>query len=130
MKPKKKLDRLTKRWDRKASRGVEIGGEMMSNKDKRRYERSERKIKKAEGTKREEKVRGRYGYNYKAADAEGITPDETGHMPSRNEVTGEILKGRKHPTIYKTKKVERALGYRIKRRDGKMYSIEKKSRKK
>jgi len=36
------------------------------------------------------------------------------------------LKGKKHPTIYKTKKYERALGYKIKRKDGKMYSVKKK----
>jgi len=123
---KRKVERLDARFDRQASRGSMYHGEMTSKKDQRRYRSAERKVKKAEGTKREERVKDKYGYNYKRADELGYKPDETGHMASIDEETGLVLKGKKHPTIYKTKKYERALGYKIKRKDGKMYSVKKK----
>jgi hypothetical protein len=91
-------------------------------KDSRRYARAERKIKRSEGKRREGQVRKKYGYNYTAAEDAGIKPDKTGHWPSRNPKTGEILKGRKHPTIYKTKRAEKKLGYKIKKKNGRLYS--------
>ena len=99
----------------------------MPNEEKkieRRYQRAEKKIAKAKakspaaGIKAEKK----FGYNYEGAKSAGLTPDSTGHWPSRNPNTGEILKGRKHPTIGQTKKSERELGYKITRKDGTLYS--------
>jgi len=37
-----------------------------------------------------------------------------------------ILKGKKHPTIMKTKKIERALGNKIIKKDGERYSVSRK----
>ena len=53
------------------------------------------------------------GYNYKRAKELGITPDDTGHWPSRDPDSGEILKGRKHKTFDKTLKGEEDAGYEI-----------------
>jgi hypothetical protein len=98
------------------------GNSREKRKDNRRYARADRKIKKAEGKNREERVKKKYGYNYKAAKEAGLKPDESKHWPSRNPKTGEILKGRKHPTIYKTKRAEKKLGYKIKKKKGTLYS--------
>jgi len=66
-------------------------------------------------------------YDYETAEAAGITPDETGHWPSREPKTGQILKGRKHKTYHMTIKGEKAVGYEIyKGSDGKYYSKPKK----
>ena len=125
-----RVERLEARFRRQAQRGDMVGDEMVSKKDQRRYRRADKKIEKAKGTKREQKVRDKYGYDYKAAAAAGIERDETGHMSSRDPETGRILKGAKHPTIYKTKKFEKALGYKIRiGKDGKMYSVKKKNNK-
>lgn len=63
------------------------------------------------------------GYDYNAARKSGIKRDETGHYPSRNPRTGQILKGRKHPTFGKTVEGERSAGYTIEKgKDGKYYS--------
>lgn len=96
----------------------------------RKEKKADRKISKAKGTKREAKVEKKYGYNYEGAKKAGLEPDESGHWPSRNPETGEILKGRKHPTIKKTKKAEKDLGYKIKRRKGNLYSEVRKRRRK
>jgi len=62
-------------------------------------------------------------YDYKSANQYGITPDETGHYPSRNPVTGQILKGRAHPTWALTEQTELDSGYEIfQGEDGKYYS--------
>jgi len=98
---------------------------MEDKKTSRRYARAERRINRAKGTKREKVVNRKYGYNYEEADRAGIKADSNGHYPSRNPDTGEILKGKKHPTINKTKKAERKLGYKIRRRKGKLYSFPK-----
>ena len=67
------------------------------------------------------------GYDYASAEAAGLGPDETGHWPSRNPETGQILKGRKHPTFHKTVEGEAQAGYEIyKGKDGKYYSRKKK----
>lgn len=43
----------------------------------------------------------------------GLGPDESGHWPSRDPVSGRILKGMKHPTWPLTVEGERAAGYEI-----------------
>jgi len=49
--------------------------------------------------------------------------DKTGHMGSRNPQTGQILKGKNHPTFNKTAEGERQAGYEMyKGDDGKYYS--------
>lgn len=63
------------------------------------------------------------GYDYETAKKYGLSPDKTGHWPSRDPSTGQILKGRKHPTFHKTLEGEKKAGYRIhKGKDGKYYS--------
>jgi len=98
--------------------------EELSLKDERRYARAERKILKAKEKSPEKgiKVEKKYGYNYDAAISAELSPDSTGHWPSRDPATGMILKGRKHPTFYKTKAGEKAAGYKIYKKDGDMYS--------
>jgi hypothetical protein len=50
-------------------------------------------------------------------------PDETGHWPSRDPRTGQILKGKAHPTFHKTEAAEAQLGLRVfKEKDGRYYS--------
>ena len=94
----------------------------------RRYSSVEKKMSKAEGnTKRLDKIEKKYGYDYVSAEKAGIGPDSTGHWPSRDTETGRILKGRKHPSIMKTRKIERVLGNKIKRIDGNLYSFPKKN---
>jgi len=61
------------------------------------------------------------GYDYATALAAGLGPDETGHWPSRDPRTGQILKGRKHETFSLTEQGERDSGYRISRGDGGRY---------
>jgi len=64
------------------------------------------------------------GYDYATAQKAGITPDSTGHWPSREDVTGQMLKGRKHKTYHKAVKADTKRGYTIlKGKDGKYYSI-------
>jgi len=64
------------------------------------------------------------GYDYEYAKKIGFKSDKTGHWSSRAPKTGRILKGRKHPTFYKTLESERKLGYKIKKgEDGYYYSI-------
>jgi hypothetical protein len=93
-------------------------------KDRRKYKRADKKIAKAKGTKREAKVNQKRGYDYDTAIAAGLQPKEKGeHWPSRNPETGQILKGRKHPTFRKTRKAERKMGNKIRKgKDGKLYS--------
>lgn len=80
--------------------------------EKRRYRKGVKKPKK-------------FGYDYKSAESAGLKPDNTGHWPSRNPQTGQILKGRRHPTIRMTKKTERTLGFKMKRIKGVLYSFPK-----
>jgi hypothetical protein len=66
------------------------------------------------------------GYDYESARKAGIRPDKTGHWPSREPRTGLILKGRKHPTFYKTVAADKKLGYMMQKKiDGRYYSIKK-----
>jgi hypothetical protein len=101
----------------------------MSDDDKieRRQDRADRKINNSKGKslKRQNRVLKKYGYDYEGAMNAGISPDEEGHWASRNPETGEIFKGRKHPTMFKTKEIEKSLGYKIKRKRGKIYSVPK-----
>jgi len=64
------------------------------------------------------------GYDYESAKKYGIEPDETGHYPSRVSETGQILKGKQHPTFNKTIQGEEKLGYKIAKndKDGRYYS--------
>lgn len=67
------------------------------------------------------------GYDYGTAEKHGIKPDSTGHWPSREPETGQILKGKKHPTFNLTIEGEEKEGYEIyKGEDGKYYSKPKK----
>ena len=89
----------------------------------RRYEKMDRKYDKAsENPSKIAKLDKKYGYNYDEAKKSGITPDETGYMASIGN-NGLILKGKKHPSMIKTKKVERLLGNKIVRRGGQLYSV-------
>jgi len=70
------------------------------------------------------------GYDYDTAKKYGITPDKTGHWPSRVPQTGQILKGRGHKTFRLTEEGEAKSGYTIyKGKDGKYYSKPTKKRK-
>jgi hypothetical protein len=92
--------------------------------DEKRYARAEKKILRAKERSPEKgaKAEKKYGYDYDAAQRAGLSPDSTGHWPSRDPSTGRILKGPKHPTFYKTKAGEKAEGYKIYKKDGDMYS--------
>lgn len=57
------------------------------------------------------------GYDYK----EGIKADEAGHYPSRDPRTGQILKGRGHPTYDKTIRGEEEAGYEMYQGEGGKY---------
>ena len=131
--PEAKVAKLEDRWAKQASRGKMYSQEgwgepqMMSKKDIRGYERQRKKISKAIGTPKEKDVRKKYDYDTEYADKMGFKPDETGHRQSRDPQTGRILKGEKHPTFYKTKKIDKALGYTHKKgKDGNIYSYPKK----
>ena len=63
------------------------------------------------------------GYDYAAARACDLKPDETGHWPSRCPKTGQLLKGKKHKTWNLLEQSEREMNYTIfKGEDGKYYS--------
>ena len=92
------------------------------------YEKSERKIERAKSKSPErfEKINKKYGYDEAGAVAAGLGPDETGHWPSRDPITGRIFKGKNHPTFYKTLQGEKEAGYEIYKKGGNLYSKEKK----
>lgn len=99
----------------------------LNKKVDKKYERLENKISKAKGdTEKLKKIDKKYGYNYEAATKSGLKPDDSGHWGSIDPNTGMILKGKKHPTIMKTKKIERALGNKIIKKDGERYSVSRK----
>ena len=52
-------------------------------------------------------------YNYGLAIQGGLSPDSSGHWPSRLPQTGAILKGSKHPTYQKSIEAEKALGNEV-----------------
>lgn len=69
------------------------------------------------------------GYDYDSAKKAGLKADKTGHWPSRNPKTGQILKGQKHPTYHKTTAGEKKAGYKIRKDpDGKYYSSKAKKK--
>lgn len=62
-------------------------------------------------------------YDMETAKAAGLTPDKTGHWPSRDPRTGMLLKGRSHKTWHLTEQGEREAGMVIQKRDdGRYYS--------
>lgn len=61
------------------------------------------------------------GYDYASAKKAGLKPDATGHWPSRDPKTGQILKGQKHPTYHKTTAGEKKAGYKIRKGSGGRY---------
>jgi hypothetical protein len=65
-------------------------------------------------------------YDYETAKKHGIKPDETGHWQSREPKTGQILKGRSHPTYSLTEVGEADAGYEIKRGKNRKYYSNKK----
>lgn len=92
----------------------------------RRYKKMDKKYEKAAGNeKKTAKVEKKYGYNYAGAKAAGIVPDATGHMGSIGN-DGLILKGKKHPSMIKTRKVEKLLGNKIVKQGGNLYTVPKK----
>lgn len=63
------------------------------------------------------------GYDYSTALREGLGMDETGHWPSRAPQSGQLLKGRQHPTYNLTEQGEAEAGYAIQTRaDSRGYS--------
>jgi len=63
------------------------------------------------------------GYDYSTALREGLGMDETGHWPSRAPQSGQLLKGRQHPTYNLTEQGEAEAGYAIQTRaDNRGYS--------
>ena len=50
-----------------------------------------------------------------------MRPDKTGHWPSRAP-DGQILKGRRHKTYFKTVSGEKAAGFIIEKRGSKYFS--------
>lgn len=99
----------------------------LNKKIDRRYNRLEKKIDKAQGNPvKLGKIDKKYGYDYDSATKSGLRPDESGHWGSIDPNTGKILKGPKHPSIMKTKKIERVLGNKIIKKNGERYSVPKK----
>lgn len=70
------------------------------------------------------KINKKFGYDYKTADKYNIKADSTGHMPSVAD-NGQILKAKKHPTIKKTLKTEKALGNKVFKVRGTMFTAPK-----
>lgn len=63
------------------------------------------------------------GYDMETAVKAGLKADKTGHWPSREPTSGQLLKGRKHKTFALTIQGEAKAGYRIKKgEDGLYYS--------
>lgn len=69
------------------------------------------------------------GYDYKTAIEAGLAPsDKNGHWPSRDPRTGQMLKGKAHPTFQKAIDADEEMGYTVKKgEDGKYYSNKKKA---
>jgi hypothetical protein len=61
------------------------------------------------------------GYDYESAVNAGISPDATGHWPSREPTSGSILKGRGHATFDKTQQAETEAGMDINKRQNDRY---------
>ena len=64
------------------------------------------------------------GYDYVTAEKYDLKPDKSGHYPSRVPETGQLLKGKNHPTFHLTKQEEDKLGNIIfKGKNGSYYSL-------
>ena len=77
------------------------------------------------------------GYDQKAAEQCGLSPDDTGHWPNRCPHTGQLLKGRAHLTWDLLEEGEKKSGFEIFKGSGgkyyskpKSYSSSEKKRKK
>jgi len=124
------IDKMSKNWPPGKTAEEKIAAiddnKRINRVVERRYDRMDKKYDKASGdSEKTAKLDKKYGYNYEAAKAAGITPDSTGHWGSIGN-DGLILKGPKHPSMIKTKKVEGYLGNKIKKIDGQLYSVPKK----
>ena len=94
----------------------------------RRYESYDNKKEKAKDSPEKiKKIEKKYGYNYDAAIKSGGEPNKSGHWGSIEPSTGMVLKEKKHPSIMKTRKIERILGNKIVKKDGERYSVPKKN---
>lgn len=88
----------------------------------RRYSRYDRQVEKYSGNeKKSSKLDAKKGFKYE----DGVKPDETGYYQSISD-QGVVLKAKKHPSMIKTKKVERLLGNKIIKEDGERYVVPKK----
>ncbi len=65
------------------------------------------------------------GYDYESARAAGLGPDIEGHWPSRDPYTGLLLKGRQHKTWHLLEQGEADAGFKIIKRNGRYYSLQK-----
>ena len=68
------------------------------------------------------------GYDYETARIANLKPipvphDTVPHWPSRDPVTGLLLKGRRHPTFDQAVEEDRRAGYGLEMRDGRYYSV-------
>lgn len=62
------------------------------------------------------------GYDRQTAIDYDLKPDETGHWPSRNPKTGQLLKGAAHETMDLTIENEWDAGYDVVKKKGRYYS--------
>ena len=67
-------------------------------------------------------------YDYAGAKAAGLSPtidpdDGLPHWPSRDPKTGLMLKGLTHPTFVKAIEADSDLGYRLKKRGSRYYTL-------
>ena len=93
----------------------------------RRYERYDNKKENAKNNpEKTKKIEKKYGYNYDAAIKSGGKPNESEHWGSIEPNTGMVLKAKNHPSIMKTRKIEKILGNKIVKKDGERYSVSKK----
>lgn len=107
------------------------GSKRLNKKMDKRYARVEKKVEKSKSNPAKlQKIEKKYGYDYDSAIRSGLGPDESGHWGSIDPSTGRILKGKKHPSIMKTKKIERVLGNKVIKRGGDLYSVSKNKLKK
>lgn len=62
------------------------------------------------------------GYKMDRAKELGYTPDATGHMPSRDYITGEYLKDKYYPTSWKSNQVDQLMDYQVYQDGESLYS--------
>lgn len=63
------------------------------------------------------------GYDYATANKLKYKPDSSGHLPSRDYTTGMLLKGRNHPTFDKGVQEDEKLGYKLKKKNDRYYTV-------